>query len=102
MKQGKARKNAVSCNEKCRIGVVGMQIAEQRIAEIFDFSRFEPSKTMEKIVSAFAEKYKVNQKNSRERVSFDELLDNKSAKTEKQPNHDNLSKSSEKKNDKSM
>ena len=78
-----------------------MQISEQRIAEIFDYSRFEPSKTMEKIASAFAEKFKINQKNSRERVSFDELSDGKSAKTAKQPNRD-IAKNTEKKNGKSL
>lgn len=78
-----------------------MQITEQRIAEIFDYSRFEPSKTMEKIVSAFAEKFKINQKNSRERVSFDELSDDKSAKTAKQSNRD-IAKNVEKKNGKSL
>ena len=78
-----------------------MQISEQRIAEIFDYSRFEPSKTMEKIASAFAEKFKINQKNSRERVSFDELSDDKTAKTAKQSNRD-IAKNVEKKNGKSL
>ena len=78
-----------------------MQISEQRIAEIFDYSRFEPSKTMEKIVSAFAEKFKINQKNSRERVSLDELSDVKTAKTAKQPSRD-IAKNAEKKNGKSL
>lgn len=77
-----------------------MQIAEKHIAEIFDFSRFEPSKTMEKIVSAFAEKYRLVQKNPREKVSFEELSGEKTARTAKQPNLNNLSKTSEKKNDK--
>ena len=78
-----------------------MQISEQRIAEIFDYSRFEPSHSMETIVSAFAEKFKINQKNSRQRVSFDELSDKNSAKTAKQPNQD-IAKNAEKKNGKSL
>ena len=78
-----------------------MQISEQRIAEIFDYSRFEPSKAMEKIVSAFAEKFKLNQKNSRERISFDELSGEKTAKT-KQQNHENPSRSVEKKNGRNL
>lgn len=73
-----------------------MQITEQGVAEIFDFSRFEPSKTMEKILSAFAEKYKINKKAPRERVSFDELSDEKSAKNAKQTSRDNLAKDAEK------
>ena len=78
-----------------------MQISEQRIAEILDFARFEPTKSMEKIVSAFAEKFKLNQKNSRERISFDELSGEKTAKT-KQQNHENPSRSVEKKNGRNL
>ena len=77
-----------------------MQISEHRIVEIFDFSRFEPSKTMEKIVTAFAEKYKLTRNASREKMSFDELSGEKAAKTSKQTGQNGLSKSSEKKNDK--
>lgn len=75
-----------------------MQISEQRIAEVLDFARFESTKSMEKIVSAFAEKYKLN---SREKVSFEELSGEKTAKT-KQQNHENPSRSVEKKNGRNL
>ena len=84
------------------IGVVRMQITEQRIAEAFDYSRFEPSKSMKEIISAFAEKYKIAQNGLREKVSFDELSGEKAGKTTKQPVQDISTKTVEKKNGKSF
>lgn len=79
-----------------------MQITEQRIAEVFDYSRFEPSKTMKEIISAFSEKYKIAQNSLREKVTFDELSGEKAGKTTKQPVRDSSTKDIEKKNGKSF
>lgn len=79
-----------------------MQITEQRIAEIFDYSRFEPSKGMKEIISAFAQKYKIAQNSLREKVAFDELSGEKAGKTAKQPVQDGSTKTMEKKNGKSL
>lgn len=85
-----------------RIGVVIMQFSEKRIAEIFDYSRFEPSDAMREIASCFAEKYNLAQKNIREKVTFDEFSGQKAAKVTKPPAKDSFSRSSEKKNDKKL
>lgn len=79
-----------------------MHITEQRIAEIFDYSRFEPSQGMETIISGFAEKFKLAQKNTRQKVSFDEISGGNTSKTTKQPNQEDLSNYSEKKKGKSI
>ncbi|MGN0684381.1 MAG: hypothetical protein ACI4JY_11950 [Oscillospiraceae bacterium] len=79
-----------------------MQITEQRIAEIFDYSRFEPSKSMKEIISAFAEKYKIAQNSLREKVAFDELSGEKVGNPTKQPVRDGSAKKTEKKNGKSF
>ena len=79
-----------------------MQFSENRIAEIFDYSRFEPSEAMGEIVSCFAEKYNLARKNIREKVTFDELSGEKAAKVTKPPAKDSFSRSSEKKNDKKL
>lgn len=79
-----------------------MQFSENRIAEIFDYSRFEPSEAMGEIVSCFAEKYKLAWKKTREKVTFDELSGEKAAKVTKPPAKDSFSRSSEKKNDKKL
>ena len=63
-----------------------MQFTEKRIAETFDYARFEPSESMEKIVAAFAERYMTAQKGSREKMSFSELSGENAAKTTKDPN----------------
>lgn len=78
-----------------------MQFTEKRIAETFDYARFEPSKSMEKIIAAFAEKFMTAQKAPREKISFSELSDETAAKTTKQPKK-SLSKNLEKKNDNSL
>ena len=59
-----------------------MQFSENRIAEIFDYSRFEPSEAMGEIVSCFAEKYNLAWKKTREKVTFDELSGEKAAKSQ--------------------
>ena len=74
-----------------------MQITEQQIAEIFDYSRFEPSKAMENIIRDFEAKYLSAQKNSREKISFEEMTGGTTSKITKQPDKENLSKGSEKK-----
>lgn len=79
-----------------------MQFSENRIAEIFDYSRFEPSDAMGEIVSCFAEKYNLAWKKTREKVTFDELSGEKAAKVTKPPAKDSFSRSSEKKNDKKL
>ncbi len=79
-----------------------MQFSENRIAEIFDYSRFEPSEAMGEIVSCFAEKYNLAWKKTREKVTFDELSGEKAAKVTKPPAKDSFSRSSEKKNDKKL
>lgn len=79
-----------------------MQFSEKRIAEIFDYSRFEPSDAMGEIVSCFAEKYNLARKKNREKVTFDELSGEKAAKVTKPPAKDSFSRSSEKKNDKKL
>ncbi len=79
-----------------------MQFTEKRIAEIFDYSRFEPSDAMREITSSFAEKYKLARKNTREKVTFDQLSGEKAAKVTKPPAKDSFSRSSEKKNDKKL
>lgn len=79
-----------------------MQITEQRIAEIVDYSRFEPSKSMKEIISVFAEKYKIAQNSLREKVTFDELSGERVGKTTKQSVQDSSTKTVEKKNGKSF
>lgn len=79
-----------------------MQFSEKRIAEILDYSRFEPSDTMGKIVSSFEEKYKLTRKNTREKVTFEELSGEKAAKITKPPANDSMSRSAEKKNGKNL
>ena len=79
-----------------------MQITEQRIAEIFDYSRFEPSKSMKEIISAFAKKYKIVQNSLRAKVTLDKLSGEKAGKTTKQPVQDSSTKNIEKKNGKSF
>ncbi len=79
-----------------------MHITEQRIAEIFDYSRFEPSHSMETIITRFAQKFGLAQNNTRQKVSFGEISGDNSAKTAKQPDQEGLSKSSEKKKGKSF
>lgn len=74
-----------------------MQITEQQIAEIFDYSRFEPSKAMENIVRAFEAKYLSAQKNSREKISFEEMTGDTTAKVTRQQGKENLSKDNQKK-----
>ena len=76
-----------------------MQFTDKRIAETLDYARFEPSKSMEKIIAAFAEKFKTAQKNSREKISFEELSGESTAKTVKRPEK-SVSNNLEKKNDK--
>ena len=78
-----------------------MQFTEKRIAETFDYARFEPSEGMEKIVAAFAERYMTAQKGSREKMSFSELSGENAAKTTKRPEQ-SASKNLEKKNDNSL
>ncbi len=79
-----------------------MQFSEKRIAEIFDYSRFEPSDAMGEIVSSFAEKYNLARKKTREKVTFDELSGEKAAKVTKPPAKGSFSRSPEKKNDKKL
>lgn len=74
-----------------------MQISEKQIAEILDYSRFEPSKSMEKVVSAFAEKFNLSQKTAREKVTFEELSGGNSAKTTQRPKENQTSLNAEKK-----
>lgn len=78
-----------------------MQFTDKRIAETFDYARFEPSKSMEKIIAAFAEKFKTTQKNPREKISFDELSGENTAKTVNRPEK-SASKNLEKKSGKSL
>ena len=74
-----------------------MQITEQQISEIFDYSRFEPSKSMENIILAFNAKYLSAQKNSREKITFEEMTGDTKAKVTKQRGKENLSKDNQKK-----
>lgn len=78
-----------------------MQFTDRQIAETFDYARFEPSDGMKKIIDAFAEKYKLVQKGSREKMSFSELSGDNAAKITKRPEQ-GLSKDIQKKNDKSL
>ena len=74
-----------------------MQLSEQQIAEIFDYSRFEPSAGMEKIISAFDKKFDLSQKATREKVTFEELSGGNEAKTAQHPKGKTSSLNTEKK-----
>ena len=74
-----------------------MQITELQIAEIFDYSRFEPSNAMENIIRAFEAKYLSAEKNSREKISFEEMTGETASKVTKQQGKENLSKDNQKK-----
>lgn len=74
-----------------------MHITEQRIAEIFDYSRFEPSHSMETIITNFTKKFGLIQNNTRQKVSFGEISGENAAKTTKPPEQQEQSRNSEKK-----
>lgn len=74
-----------------------MQLTEKQIAEIFDYSRFEPSQGMEKIISAFDKKFDLSKKSAREKVTFEELSGGNTVKTTHQPRENKQSLNAEKK-----
>lgn len=78
-----------------------MHITEQQIAEILDYSRFEPSDGMKGIISSFAERFRINQATAeREKVSFSELSKGNQTKIFKQPVRDGPQKQTDINNDK--